>query len=137
MTLALATFHRNIFVDNLQGIHDCAVLYFSCVKNIAVVNSTFSDNKCTSLAAKSSVFHFHGMVGFYRNTGYRGGALAFHRDPYCESRQTVRIENSMILNPNTTVYIVNNTAVRYGGGILADDECTVGRYCFFQTDDLN
>jgi len=29
MTLASATFHRNIFVDNLQRIHDCAVLYFS------------------------------------------------------------------------------------------------------------
>jgi len=34
----------------------------------------------------------------------------------------------MILNSNATVYIVNNTAVRYGGGILADDECTKGHY---------
>ena len=67
---------------------------------------------------------------------YRGGDLAFHRDIHCESKWKVKIENSIILNPHTSVYVVNNTAVRYGGGILADDECTVGRYCFFQTDNL-
>ena len=71
------------------------------------------------------------------NTGYSGGALAFYHDAHCESKQTVRIENSMILNPHTSVYIINNTAVWYGGGILADDECTKGRYCFFQTGNLN
>ena len=37
---------------------------------------------------------------------------------------------------HTSVYIVNKTAVRYGGGLLADDECTTGHYCFFQTDNL-
>ena len=67
---------------------------------------------------------------------YSGGDLAFHRDIHCESKWKVKIENSIILNPHTSVYVVNNTAVRYGGGILADDECTVGRYCFFQTDNL-
>ena len=45
----------------------------------------------------------------------------------------VGMEYFMILNPHTSVYIVNNTAVRYGGGILADEECAKGHYCFFQT----
>jgi len=48
-----------------------------------------------------------------------------------------RMESSMILNPHTSVYIVNNTAVRYGGGILADEEYSKGHYCFFQTGYLN
>ena len=136
MTIVSTSFHRNfMFADHHLREYDCDVLYLSCVKNITIMNSTFSDNNCTSIAAKSTIFHLHGMLGFYRNTGYSGGALAFHRDTDCESivSQTIRIENSMILNPHTTVYMVNNTAVRYGGGIVADDECTTGRYCFFQT----
>ena len=138
MTLVSVIFHRNVMLaDILHREHNCAVLYLSCTKNITIVNSKFSDNKCTSIAAKGSIFYLLGTIEFYRNTGYSGGALSFRRDVNCESRQTVRIKNSMILNPHTTVYIVNNTAVRYGGGILAEDECTLEHYCFFQTDTLN
>ena len=138
MTLAETTFHRNFMIvsDHLRKF-DCAVLYLSYAKNITIVNSTFSDNNCTSVAAKSSMFGLQGTVEFYRNTGYSGGALAFHRDADFESELTVKIGNSMILNPNTSVYIVNNTAVQYGGGILGYDECKKGCYCFFQAGNLN
>jgi len=43
----------------------------------------------------------------------------------------------VILNPHTSVYIVNNTAMQYSGGIVADDVCVVEHYCFFQTGNLN
>jgi len=43
---------------------DCAVLYLTYVKNITIVNSTFSDNNCTSVVPKSSIFHLQGTVGF-------------------------------------------------------------------------
>jgi len=138
ITLVSAIFLRNfMLVNNLQREYHCSVLYLSCVKDIMIVNSTFSDNNCTSVAAKSSLFYLHGTVGFYRNTGYSGGALAFYYDARCESKLTIRIENSMMLIPHTSVYIVNNTAVQYGGGILADDVCREGGYCFFQTGNLN
>ena len=132
VAIVSTTFFRNYMLI-ANKLRNCAVLYLSCIKNITILNSTFSDNNCTSVAAGSSKFHFQGTVGFYRNTGYSGGALAFHHDADCESNPRVTIETSMILNPHTSVYIVNNTAVRYGGGILAEDECTMGRYCFFQT----
>jgi len=103
----------------------------SCINNLTIVNSTFSDNNCTSVAARCSIFHLKETVGFYRNTGYSGGALAFY-DAHCESKGTFRIGNFMILNAHTSVYIVYNTAVWYGGGILADEECTMEHYCFFQ-----
>ena len=139
IAIVSTTFHRNyMFIDNNLRKYDCTVLYLSCIMNITVVNSTFSDNKCTSVAAVSSIFHLQGKVEFYRNAGYSGGALVFHHDTRYESKLTIlRSENSMILSPHTSVYIVNNTAVRYGGGILADDECTMGHYCFFQTSNLN
>ena len=138
VTLMSTIFHRNFMLtDTLQREHHCAVLCLRYVKNITIVNSTFSDNNCTSVIAESSIFHLQGTVEFYRNTAYSGGALAFYHDAHCESKQTVRIENSMILNPHTSVYIINNTAVQYGGGILADEECKKGRYCFFQIGNLN
>ena len=133
VTLTSTNFHRNFMLDTLQREHDCSVLYLNCVRNITIVNSTFSDNNCTSVAAKSSIFHFQGTVEFYRNTGYSGGALAFHYDAI----PAVRIKNFMTLDPHTTVYIVNNTVLQYGGGILAEDECTMEHYCFFQAGNLN
>ena len=138
ITLLSTIFHGNfMLVDNYLGNYDCAVLYLSGSKKVTIVNSTFSDNNCTTLATKSSIFHLQGSVGFYRNTGYSGGALTFNCDAHCETKLTVGIENTMILKLHTSVYIVNNTAVQYGGGILVDDECTKGQYCFFQTDNLN
>ena len=129
MTITLTIFHRNFrLVDNYQRKYDCAVLYLSYINKLTIVDSTFSNNNCTSVAAKCSIFHLQGTVGFYRNTGYSGGTLAFHHD---ETKQTAGIVNAMILNPHISVYIVNNTAVRYGGGILADGECTIEHYCFF------
>lgn len=70
-----------------------------CIKNLMTVNSTFSDSNCTSLATKNPILYLQQTVGFCRNTGYSGGALAFHHDAHCESRWSARIENSMILNP--------------------------------------
>ena len=137
MTIVSTIFHRNfMFVDHHLKKTNCSVLYLSCVKNITIVNSTFSDNNCTSVTAKSSMFGLQRTVGFYRNTGYSGGAVAFHHEPHCDSKPAT-MENSMTLDPHTTVYIVNNTAVQYGGGILAEDECTMEHYCFFQTGNLN
>ena len=136
ITIGSTKFHRNVWpADTSQQKYNCFVLYLSYIKNFTLINSTFSDNNCTSIAAKNSILHLQGTVGFYRNTGYSGGALAFHHNTHCDSKQTAIMENSMILTPHTSVYIVNNTAVRYGGGIIA--ECAVGHYCFFQTDNLN
>ena len=131
MTLISNLFERNFMLVGRK--FDCAVVYLSCVKRTTIANSTFSDNNCTSVAAKSSTFYMGGSVVFYRNTGYSGGAIAFHRDAPCEiTERTVRVRSPrfMILTPHTSVYIVNNTAVRYGGGIL-DGECIAGCYCFF------
>ena len=130
VTIASTTFlnHRNDMLIPAQREYDCTVLYLEKVKNITIMNSTFSDNNCTCVAAKRSMLYLQGIVGFYRNRGHSGGAFAFH---YSSDSP------SMVLNPNTTVYIVNNTAVEYGGGIQAGDECTKGHYCFFQAGSLN
>ena len=58
MTIVSTIFHRNFNPDDiLQRKYDCAVLYLSCVDGITIMNSTFSDNNCTSVLAESSTFH--------------------------------------------------------------------------------
>ena len=98
MTIVSTIFHRNFNPDDiLQRKYDCAVLYLSCVDGITIMNSTFSDNNCTSVLAESSTFHLQGTVGFYRNTGYSDGALAFHCNMYCGFIMPGVF--SMVLNP--------------------------------------
>ena len=114
---------------SVATIHNCAVVYLNKVMNITLVNTTFIDNNCTCISTKSSILHFKGRVGFYRNIGYNGGALAFHKGT-CGSMANCLL----MLSPHTNVNIINNTAVWYGGGILADDECITDDPCFFQAD---
>lgn len=100
ITIVSTIFHKNfMLVDNHLRKYDSSVLYLVCIKNLTTVNSTFSDSNCTSLATKNPILYLQQTVGFCRNTGYSGGALAFHHDAHCESRWSVRIENSMIVNP--------------------------------------
>jgi len=35
------------------------------------------------------------------------------------------------------MYVINNTAVQYGGGILVNEECVAVGPCFFQIDGFN
>ena len=106
--------------------YDCAVVYLGQATNVTLVNTTFIENNCTCISAKRSSLQFKGTVGFYRNIGYNGGALAFFEDSF----------NVLTLKPHTNVNIVNNTAVQYGGGILVD-ECIADDPCFFQIEEFN
>jgi len=77
VTIASTTFDKNDMLTPAQREYNCTVLYLEKVKNITIMDSTFSDNNCTCILMKRSIFHAQGIVGFYRNRGYDGGALAF------------------------------------------------------------
>ena len=47
------------------------------------------------------------------------------------------VKSSMILKPHTIMYMINNTAVQYGGGILVNMECVAETPCMFQIDGFN
>ena len=104
--------------------YDCAVVHPEHTTNVILVDTTFIENNCTCIQlAKRSILQFKGAVGFYRNIGYNGGALAFLEDSSA----------ALTLKPHTTVNLVNNTAVQYGGGVLVG-ECITEDPCFFQID---
>ena len=70
--------------------------------------TTFSDNGMSALHSKNSDLHFHGVNVLRNNTGrHCGGAL-------------VLISSYIYLHKGTHVYIIENTALKYGGGICVD-----------------
>ena len=119
------TFMKNAGIRSVaKKEYECAVVHLDQVLMVTLVDTTFIENNCTCISAKSSILHFKGTVGFYRNRGYNGGALAF-----------LEVSgNALTLSPHTNVNIVNNTAVWHGGGILVDDECINKAPCFFHID---
>ena len=109
ITLMPSIFHKKLWLWMILKEDMTAVLHLSCVNNITIVNSKFSDNDCTLIAGIGSIFHLQKTVEFYSNTSYSGGALAFHCNTNCDSTHTERIGISMMLNPHTSAYIINNT----------------------------
>ena len=85
--------------------------------------STFFNNSIPAVYSYNSIVHFHGVNVFRKNTGGQcGGALV------------LRINSQMYLHRGTQVYIVENTALKYGGGICVDGGSVPETYdvCFWQ-----
>ena len=71
-------------------------------------HTTFSDNSMPAVYSYNGDLHFHGVNVFRNNTGgHCGGAL-------------VLSSSHIYLHKGTYVYILENTALNYGGGICVD-----------------
>ena len=76
----------------------------------------------------NSDLHFHGVNIFKNNTGREcGGALV------------LRTNSHIYLHQGTQVYILENTALKYGGGICVDGGLGSGVFdvCFYQIVDFD
>ena len=76
----------------------------------------------------NSDLHFHGINVFRNNTGGQcGGALV------------LLVDSQIHLHLGTQVYILDNSALKYGGGICVDDGSVPGTsmLCFYQVVDLD
>ena len=80
----------------------------------------FLNNNIPAVSTYNSDLHFHGVNVFENNTGRQcGGALV------------LTVDSKMYLHEGTQIYVLNNTALKYGGGICVDggvvphliDEC--------------
>ena len=88
----------------------------------------FFNNNIPAVSAYNSELHFHGVNVFRNNTGRQcGGALV------------LRIDSHIYLHRGTQVYILENTALKYGGGICVDGGSYIEIYdlCFYQIPDLD
>ena len=88
--------------------------------------TTLSDNSMLALYSYSGDLHYHGVNVFRNNTGrHCGGALV------------LSMNSHIYLHKGTQVYIIENTALKYGGGICVDDGLVprVHDVCFWQVVD--
>ena len=76
----------------------------------------------------NSDLHFHGNNVFKTNTGI-----------WCEGAIVLRVDSHIHLHQGVQVYIVENTAPKYGGGICMDDGSMSESLdtCFYQIVDLD
>ena len=80
------------------------------------------NNGLSAVLSQESDLHFHGVNIFRNNTGVCGGALSLNQG------------SLMYLYPGTQIYIIENTGLKYGGGICVDNG-VMKRYvcaCFYQ-----
>ena len=67
----------------------------------------FFNNNIPAVSTYNSDLHFHGVNVFKNNTGAQcGGALDLRQNIY--------------LHKSAQIYVLNNTALKYGGGICVD-----------------
>ena len=104
------------------------------VSALAVVNTevhfkqtTIFNNSMPAVYSYNGDLHFHGVDVLRNNTGgHCGGALV------------LRLSH-IYLHKSTQVYIIENTALKYGGGICVDDGLVPKMFgvCFWQVVDLD
>ena len=88
----------------------------------------FFNNNMSAVSIHNSDLHFHGVNVFKNNTGRQcGGALV------------LTVDSHIYLHEGTQVYILENTALKYGGGICVDGGSIseVLDTCFYQIADLD
>ena len=116
-------FYNNV-ITHLQ--YSSAVMYLERVNTTWVINSTFSNNLGSCIRLSSLNITLQGNVFFHNNTAYAGAALQL--DCPLDSLEP----SFLVLLPNTTVTITNNTALYYGGGLAVNPVCHYNNACFFQ-----
>ena len=90
--------------------------------------TTIFDNSMPAVYSNNGDLHFHGVNVLRNNTGgHCGGALV------------LRLNSHIYLHKGTHVYIIENTALKYGGGICVDGGSVPEMFgvCFWQVVDLD
>ena len=108
---------------------------FFCFKSLSMVSTEvhfrqtrFINNSIPAVFSIRSDLHFHGINVFRNNTGAQCGGALF-----------LMINSHIYLHKGTQVYILENTALKYGGGICVNDgsDSDVLDVCFYQIVDAD
>ena len=86
----------------------------------------FFNNSIPAMVLYNSYLHFHGINVFRNNTGGQCGLVLY-------------VDSQIHLHRSTQVYILDNSALKYGGGICVDDGSVsqISKLCFYQIVDLD
>ena len=132
-SLELVEIINNVLVFNLRKqnlfFFDTNVCALSLAHTeVHFKRTRFFNNSIPAVVLFNSDLHFHGVNVFRNNTGGQcGGALVLH------------VDSQIHLHLGTQVYILDNSALKYGGGICVDGGSVpeISTLCFYQVVDLD
>ena len=105
-----------------------SVVILAAIGNITFLDSEFTNNTGTAIEAYDSEIHFQGETMIYGNTAMYGGGLGLRGHSY------------VYLRPEAYVYIINNHAIRRGGGIHYSNIYSIygsaELLCFFRLEEV-
>lgn len=120
--------NNSIFKKN-YGSHDtCSTISVRLVSSIILENLNITDNDCTAITSVASNIEIRQRVNLVNNTGLNGTGLQLLAGKVLANLVPSRIN----MSSESQLYIINNTARLYGGGIYTDQTCEkVPLCCFF------
>ena len=129
----LSKFRVNLILSNCNFSHhdpnlasdehlsESSVILVKSVPFLRINGVRIISNKCTAILAIDSILVFSASSEISNNTAINGAGIRL-----CSGAL-------MYINPNTTLFITNNTANHTGGGILVNSKCLVNMpMCFYQ-----
>ena len=120
------TFTRHFCTDSSSSIG--SVINLNSVQSLFLRNTSISDNICRGIYAKRSIIEVGGQVYITNNTGKEGAGM------YLDCYPTSGYSNvSCIIFTNaTSMYLMDNHALDYGGAIVVKSGSTNPKICFFE-----
>ena len=106
-----------------------SVIHLAEVESIFVTTTRIANNMCRGIHANMSSIEVGRNVWITNNTAEQGAGIFF--DCYPPSL-LLAVMSYMLLNMNSSLYIQDNHAERYGGGIMFESGCNDLEICFFQ-----
>ena len=101
-----------------------AVLHVNNTNWIILKDSLFDTNNGSGVYANASNVIVNGLVQFFNNKAYYGGAILFDCNVFSQQ--------SLLYLTSGKLLLTNNTAEMYGGAIAANEQCIDMDLCFFQ-----
>jgi len=108
------------------------VIHLEMIRAFVLINCSFTENEQSGLYLNMSAVSIQGYVSFTNNAATIGAALFLD----CTSR--VSRNTMVVLQNKALLYIANNRALEYGGGIAIKESCntillqhTKLKRCFF------
>ena len=130
--VTFSQFHNNVAVNPLNNLsYDIGIINVKekesdAYNKLTIEDTEFVGNRGSCIVVSGSQLTLVGKVTFNGNTAFAGAAILLD----C---QNLFMDQPSVLNlqSNTTVFITNNTAWHFGGGIAVNPVCYDSKQCFY------
>ena len=96
------------------------LVYLSSLQQIVISDVNIRNNTHGGLKLDNSIAVFKATNSFINNSAVNGGGIALYGNTY------------ILIDVNSTLEIIDNTAEKFGGGMFILQESTTRQFCIFQ-----